>query len=283
MVTASATLICSMIRSERSGSIVIGSYWLKKMFHWKFCSVLYSTTLPSSRLRKSHIIPHQQDAQRRQPLVVLMRPEPGAPACSKRALGFRWSAHLSLPLQDRLQDLAQFLFEPGMQDRIGSREHAFGTHQASRRAKQGQQFRRASTRILMGQAAWVFLQVPVFSRLGNSLIRSGFILAPEFDSSSLRDAVGQFNQALFLLRLRIVDGHDARFAHAHRRAGPTPGAAASEDVACFVQDAADGTRSDTRQEMSAQGPLQQPERPGGALILLPIGGTAQVLQDVLSL
>src|SRR2546422_3155427 len=54
MVTASATLICSMIRSERSGSIVIGSYWLKKMFHWKFCSVLYSTTLPSSRLRKNH-------------------------------------------------------------------------------------------------------------------------------------------------------------------------------------------------------------------------------------
>src|SRR6266568_308852 len=54
MVTASATLICSMIRSERSGSIVIGSYWLKKLFHWKFCSVLYSTTLPSSRLRKSH-------------------------------------------------------------------------------------------------------------------------------------------------------------------------------------------------------------------------------------
>ena len=59
MVTASATLICSMIRSERSGSIVIGSHWLKKMFYWKFCSVLYSTTLPSSRLRENQHMLHR--------------------------------------------------------------------------------------------------------------------------------------------------------------------------------------------------------------------------------
>ena len=77
-----------------------------------------------------------------------------------------------------------------MQDHIGSREHSFGTHLASRRAKQRQQFRRTSTRILMGQPEWVSLQVPVCSRLRNSLIRSRFILAPEFYSSGLRDAVG---------------------------------------------------------------------------------------------
>src|SRR6266496_3326267 len=44
---------------------------------------------------------------------------------------------------------------------------------------------------------------------------------------------------LLLLCLRIVDGDDACFAHAHRRASPTPDAAASEDVACWVQDATD--------------------------------------------
>src|SRR5450756_778 len=155
-----------------------------------------------------------------------------------------------------------------MQDRIGSREDPCGTHLTSRRAKQGQQFRCASPRILMGQLAWVSLHVPVFSWVGNSLIGSRFILAPEFYSSRLRDTVGQFNQALFLLRLRIMDGDHARFAHAHRRAGLTPGTAASEAVPCCLQDATDGTGSDAWQELSAQGPLQQVEGPCRTLILI---------------
>jgi hypothetical protein len=135
----------------------------------------------------------------------------------------------------------------------------------------------------MGQLAWVSLHVPVFSWVGNSLIGSRFILAPEFYSSRLRDTVGQFNQALFLLRLRIMDGDHARFAHAHRRASLTPGTAASEDVACCVQDAADGTGSDAWQTASAQGPLQQVEGPCRTLILLSIRHTPQFLQDVLPL
>jgi hypothetical protein len=50
-VTPSVTLTCSMIRSERSGSMVIGcSEWMKKWCYWKFCFVLYLTTLPSSRM-----------------------------------------------------------------------------------------------------------------------------------------------------------------------------------------------------------------------------------------
>src|SRR5204863_3595022 len=60
------------------------------------------------------IVPHQQDAQRWQPLVALMRPEPSAPTRSNRALGFLWPTHLRLLLEDRLQDLGQFLFEPRM-------------------------------------------------------------------------------------------------------------------------------------------------------------------------
>ena len=86
------------------------------------------------------IIPHQQDVQRWQPLVVLMLPEPGAPASSKRMLRLRRSAHLRLTLQDQLHDLGQFLFQPGMQDVSRNRERPCGTHLTGRRAKQGQEF-----------------------------------------------------------------------------------------------------------------------------------------------
>src|SRR5215469_16078078 len=56
IVTDEVTLTCSMIRSERSGSIVIGSYRIKKLFQWKFCSALYFTTLSSASLRKNQIV-----------------------------------------------------------------------------------------------------------------------------------------------------------------------------------------------------------------------------------
>src|SRR5260221_5023968 len=118
----------------------------------------------------------------------------------------------------------------------------------------------------MRQPARVSLKVPVFSGLGNGLIGSGFILTPQLYSGHLSDAVGQFNQALFLLSLRIVDGDDACFAHAHSRAGLTPGAAAPEHVASLMQDAADGTGSNGWQTASGQGSLQQAEGPGGTLI-----------------
>lgn len=124
----------------------------------------------------------------------------------------------------------------------------------------------------MGQQTWISQQVPILSWLGNRLIGSRFILTPQFYSCCLRNVVSQFNQALFLLCLRIVDRDDTCFTHAQSRTGPTPGAAASEDVACLMQGAADGAGTDTRQR-SAQGPLQQFERPGSTLILLSIRGT----------
>lgn len=45
-------------------------------------------------------------------------------------------------------------------------------------------------------------------------VNTRFILAPEFYSRCLCDTIGQFNQTLFLLGLRIVDGDNACFAHA---------------------------------------------------------------------
>src|SRR5260221_14574507 len=122
-----------------------------------------------------------------------------------------------------------------MEGGIGGRGLSFGTHLAKRRAKQGARFGRAPPCILMRLPARVSLQVPVFPRLGNGLIRSSFVLAPQLYSGRLSNAVGQFNQALLLLRLRIVDGNHARFAYAHRGTSLAPGATAPEDVACFMQ------------------------------------------------
>ncbi len=124
----------------------------------------------------------------------------------------------------------------------------------------------------MRQVARIALQVPVLSGLGNGLIGSSFILTPQLHPSQFGNTISEFNQTLFFLCLPIMNRDNPRFAHPQGGAGPTPGAAASEDVACLMQDAADGTSPDTRQQ-PAQGSLQQPKRPGGALILLSIWGT----------
>lgn len=84
-----------------------------------------------------------------------------------------------------------------MQDDIGSREYAFGSHLASRRAKQRQEFGCAPAHVLLGLHGRLALWVPSFSRLGNSLIRSGFILAPQRQSCRFRQLVGLLDQPFF--------------------------------------------------------------------------------------
>jgi hypothetical protein len=57
-------------------------------------------------------------------------------------------------------------------------------------------------------------RMPGDSGVGNRLIGSSLILAPDLDPSLLPNAVGQFNQSLFLFGLRIVNGDYPRFAPA---------------------------------------------------------------------
>jgi hypothetical protein len=48
------------------------------------------------------------------------------------------------------QDLRELLFEPGMQDGIAHRDHAFGAKLSSGRPKEGQQFGRAPRSYSLG-------------------------------------------------------------------------------------------------------------------------------------
>src|SRR2546425_7923771 len=84
-----------------------------------------------------------------------------------------------------------------MQDGIGSREDPFGPHLSSRRAKERQEFSRASPHILMRLDGRLALRVPVFPWLGNGLIGSSFVLAPQRESCLFRSLVGVLNQAFF--------------------------------------------------------------------------------------
>ena len=73
-------------------------------------------------------------------------------------------------LLDLGEHLAQLFFEPGMQHGVGSPEDAFGTQVARGRAKQGQQFGRASTFVLMRLHGGMALRLPRRSGLRDGLL-----------------------------------------------------------------------------------------------------------------
>ncbi len=89
-------------------------------------------------------------------------------------------------LLDLHQLVQQLLFEPGMQDHIGCREHSLGMHDAGGGTKEGEQFGRASALLLVRQQTGLANRVPVLARLGNGLIRPRFILIPQFQSGCFR-------------------------------------------------------------------------------------------------
>ena len=121
------------------------------------------------------IIQDQHHAQGRFGIARRMT-QPCFPTCTGRALGFgRQFCSWGL-LLDLSQDLRELFFEPGMQDRVGRRDDAFGTQVARGRTEQGQQFGSASTLVLMRLQDGMALGLPVRSWLWDGLIRSGFIL-----------------------------------------------------------------------------------------------------------
>ena len=120
-----------------------------------------------------------------------------AARCARAGVRRQGHAHgQRLRLQVR-QHLAELVFEPGMQHRIGRREHAFGPHGAGRRAKQRQQFGRAAAHDTRGAAGGWPARMPRLSRLGNGLIGAGFILAPQRHAAGFRLGVGRLDQPLF--------------------------------------------------------------------------------------
>src|SRR5258708_4168143 len=111
-----------------------------------------------------------------------------------------------------------------MQNRIGSRKHAFGLHQASSRMKEGEQFGGPAAHIFVGLHGGLSCWVPVFSWLWNSLIGTSFILAPQWQACGLSQFVGLLNQGFFSsalgsstftlpalrLRMAVPVGHQVR-------------------------------------------------------------------------
>ena len=81
-----------------------------------------------------------------------------------------------------LQDLEQFVLQPGVQDDIRRSGHALGPHLACGRTEQGQQLGRAAANVLVRLTARLALRLPGLTGLGNGLIRAGLILAPQRDA-----------------------------------------------------------------------------------------------------
>ena len=73
-----------------------------------------------------------------------------------------------------------------MQDRIGSRQDALGSQQTRGGAKQGQQFGRASTLILMGLQDGMAFELPRGPRLRDGLIGSSFIFVQLHNAGRFR-------------------------------------------------------------------------------------------------
>jgi hypothetical protein len=95
------------------------------------------------------------------------------------------------------QDLQAVLFEPGMQDGSGHRDHPCGADLAGGRTKERQQFGRASALVLMWLQSRVAFGLPRGPRLRNGLIRPSLVFVQLHDPRGFRLLAGELDQSLF--------------------------------------------------------------------------------------
>jgi hypothetical protein len=129
------------------------------------------------------------------------------PGEQQRMLRWEGDPHGQRLLLQGRQDGAQLLLEPGMQHRVGSREHPGGPHEAGGWAKAGEQFGGPATHVLVRLRFGVALEMPVFSRLRDGLVGAGFILAPQSNAGRFCLRVGQLDHGFFCVRLGVFDPH----------------------------------------------------------------------------
>jgi len=72
-----------------------------------------------------------------------------------------------------------------MQHSIRSRGHPFGSQLSSGWTEEGEQFGGATSLILMGVRSWMALRLPASPRLGDGLVRPGFIFIELYDPCGL--------------------------------------------------------------------------------------------------
>ena len=138
----------------------------------------------------SQIVPDQDQTQGGSGLGAFIGPPPVLPGEQQGVIVWQGNAQREGFLVQLIKDALHLVLHPRMQHRIGGREHPFGSEQAAGRVKEGQQFGRAPAYVLVGLHARFAFRVPVFSWLGNSLIPSRFILAPQRQSCRFRVLVG---------------------------------------------------------------------------------------------
>jgi hypothetical protein len=143
-------------------------------------------------LMPGQVVPNQKHSDRREKAIQLLgcridipiRPSPtnGNDLGSRRAL---------------LQDGRQFPLQPGMQNGVGALFHRLRTDFSSGWSKQGQQFGRPTTHILMRATCRLSLGLEGRSRLRDTLIGASLILAPEGQAESLSCGIGTLNYRFF--------------------------------------------------------------------------------------
>jgi hypothetical protein len=89
------------------------------------------------------------------------------------------------------------LCEPGMQESSGGVLHRLGSQFCAGRPKQGQQFDWQAPDGLVILPHWLSFRLPGGSRLGNGLIGTGFILAPDLYSQPFSRQVRSLNHRFF--------------------------------------------------------------------------------------
>src|SRR5712691_4427321 len=106
--------------------------------------------------------------------------------------GSPWALFLQLG-----QDRREFPFEPGMQHGIGDRDNTCGADLASGRAKEREQFGRASPLVLVRLQRGVAFGLPRGPLLRDGLVRPSFIFVQLHDPRRLRLLVRQLDQSFF--------------------------------------------------------------------------------------
>jgi hypothetical protein len=84
-----------------------------------------------------------------------------------------------------------------MQDGVGGMLHQLGSQFSGGWTKQGEQFHRQASDILVSLSHWLTFHLPGRPGLGNGLIGSGFVLTPHLQSQLFCRQVRPLNHRFF--------------------------------------------------------------------------------------
>jgi hypothetical protein len=128
------------------------------------------------RMVPGEVIPDEQHTERWE---VLGQGDPDRqpflPALPAPSILLRWE---DVWLGQGYQDRQQFVFQPGMQDSIGSASHAFHPHCSAGRMEERQLLGRAFPDVLVWIADRVACRMPVGAGIGQRSIRSCLVFRP---------------------------------------------------------------------------------------------------------